>query len=126
LQTGYDELNLIERGANYGWPIIQGNETHEGMKTPILNSGPTTTWAPASTLYRDGKIYFGGLRGERLYEADISSHSPSLKEYYAGAFGRIRTVIAGPDGALYLTTSNKDGRGTPKAGDDKVIRLDLK
>src|SRR5262249_24978139 len=69
--TGYDELNLIEKGQNYGWPLIMGSESRPGMKTPILHSG-LNTWAPASALFWDGSIFFGGLRGEALYEARIN------------------------------------------------------
>ncbi len=126
IQTGYDELNLIERGANYGWPTIQGDAKREGMKSPMAHSGPSTTWAPASAVYKDGKILFGGLKDERLYEADIQTNPPTIKEYFVNAFGRIRTVTIGPDSSLYLTTSNRDGRGTPTSEDDRIIRVEPK
>lgn len=124
LQTGYDEVNIIERGDNYGWPMIQGDATREGMKAPILHSGPSTTWAPASAAYKNGKIFFGGLKGERLYEVDTRSESPTIKEYFVNVFGRIRTVTVGPDNSLYLTTSNRDGRGVPTPEDDRIIKVE--
>lgn len=124
--SGYDELNMIEAGWNYGWPDVQGDETGELMHPPVLHSGSNDTWAPASAAYLDGTIYFGGLQGEALYAADIGAddESPPLRKYFEGTYGRIRTVVVGPDGDLYLSTSNRDGRGSVSAGDDKIIRVD--
>lgn len=124
LQSGYDELNLIEKGKNYGWPVIQGDEKREGMVSPVFQSGPNTTWAPAGAAFYNGSIFFGGLRGESLFEYKIAENS--LKRYFQGQFGRIRAVVLGPDGYLYVTTSNTDGRGNPKAGDDKLIKVNPK
>lgn len=123
--SGLDEINLIKAGQNYGWPTIQGEETKAGMTPPIYQSGPNKTWAPASLAYVDGKLYFGGLRGEALYEVTIDGEKVAdFKEHFFKEFGRIRTVRVGPDEMLYLTTSNRDDRGTPKAGDDKIIKID--
>jgi aldose sugar dehydrogenase len=123
--SGYDELNRIERGADYGWPTIQGSETAQNLRAPALHSGPTTTWAPASAAYLDGKILFGGLKGQSLYAADIANPaSPVLTAHFAGEYGRIRAVTVGPDGFLYVTTSNTDGRGSPAADDDRILRVD--
>ncbi|HZE87459.1 MAG TPA: PQQ-dependent sugar dehydrogenase, partial [Methylomirabilota bacterium] len=58
--SGLDELNLIQAGKNYGWPIIQGDEKKAGMITPVINSGPTTTWAPSGAAFHKGSIFFGG------------------------------------------------------------------
>lgn len=121
--TGQDELNLIEKGQNYGWPLIKGMESRPNMKTPILESGIEETWAPASALYWDGSVFFGGLRGSALYEAQIDKNPIDLKEHFKGQLGRIRTVVLGPDGYFYLTTSNRDGRGFPQKGDDKIIKI---
>ncbi len=122
--SGLDELNLIEKGKNYGWPIIQGEEKKTGMKSPIIQSGPNETWAPAGIAFFDGSLFFGGLRGESLYEAKIiESSKVPLKVHFRQEFGRIRAVVFGPDGFLYLTTSNTDGRGILKQSDDKIIRI---
>ncbi len=123
--SGFDELNLIEKGKNYGWPVIQGNETRANMETPIINSGPDETWAPAGAVYFMGRIFFTGLRGESLYEIAFSQDGKveSIKAHLRGAYGRLRTIQIGPDGYFYLSTSNTDGRGDLRSGDDKIIRL---
>lgn len=123
VRSGYDELNLIQPGNNYGWPAIEGNGKQEGMISPVVHSGPDTTWAPASLTYIDNRLFFGGLRGEALYEATLSGETvTAIKVHLKGEFGRIRTAV-GPDGWLYITTSNRDGRGTAREGDDKIIRI---
>lgn len=122
--SGYDELNLIERGKNYGWPIIQGDETRSGMVTPRRNSGPFTTWAPSGVAFAGSSLFFGGLRGETLYEAVIQNGQvKQVKEHFKGKYGRIRDVVLGSDRMLYITTSNRDGRGSPVEGDDRIIRI---
>ena len=98
-----DELNSIEVGKNYGWPIIQGDEQKLGMETPILNSG-SDTWAPAGAAFLNDSIFFGGLRGQALYEVTIENQKTELKEHFKGEFGRIRDVVIGPDNMLYITT----------------------
>ena len=95
------------------------------MITPKYNSGPTTTWAPAGTAYLNGSLFFGGLKGQTLYEAVIQKDQvTALREYFTGEFGRIRDVVVGPDNLLYITTSNQDGRGTPGSTDDKIMKID--
>lgn len=127
LPSGYDEINLILKGQNYGWPIIQGDESKEGMQTPIINSTASKTWAPADIAYYNGKLYFGGLRGQSLYSVEVKGTTISnLKENLTSQFGRIREVILGPDNYIYITTSNYDGRGVPRSGDDKLIRINPK
>ncbi|PIQ91800.1 MAG: glucose sorbosone dehydrogenase [Parcubacteria group bacterium CG11_big_fil_rev_8_21_14_0_20_39_22] len=124
LGSGFDEINLIEPGANYGWPVIQGDEEGEGMISPVLQSGPDYTWAPASATYWDGGIFFGGLRGTSLYEAVLDGDRiVDIKVHFNGEYGRIRTTALSPDGFLYITTSNRDGRGSPGSGDDKIIKI---
>lgn len=120
--SGLDELNIIEPGKNYGWPDIQGTGKREGMVTPLLDSG-SATWAPGSLASLDGVLYFGGLRGSTLYKVTMIPGSPKLDEYLKNDYGRIRDVVVGPDGMLYITTSNQDGRGVPKLEDDQVIRI---
>jgi len=123
--SGYDELNLIEKGKNYGWPVIQGDETAPGMTRPVHHSGPDVTWAPSGLAFLNGRLWFAGLRGETLYEVAIGDDG-SVRQFlphFKGVYGRLRAVVVGPDQALYLTTSNRDGRGTVRAGDDKIVRI---
>lgn len=124
LTSGLDELNLIRPGGNYGWPTVEGDETQVGMIPPVYNSGASDTWAPSGAAYVNGSLYFSGLRGKALYQAQVRDGNVSnFTKHLDNKYGRIREVIATPDGILYITTSNKDGRGIPAGGDDKIIRI---
>ena len=123
VRSGYDELNKIEPGKNYGWPVIQGSEAREGMESPVIHSGANTTWAPAGAVYWDGSVFFAGLRGEALYEVRIEDGSSDIQTHFYREFGRLRAVVLGQDGNFYLATSNTDGRGTVREGDDVIIRI---
>ncbi|MEM3063279.1 MAG: PQQ-dependent sugar dehydrogenase, partial [Nitrososphaerota archaeon] len=118
--TAQDELNLIEKGGNYGWPEVEGNEKKENMINAIIQSG-NQTWAPGGAAYFKGSIFFAGLRGKALFEYRI--RDGKLLKHLGGEFGRIRDVILGPDNMLYIATSNYDGRGTPKPDDDMIIKV---
>jgi glucose/arabinose dehydrogenase len=117
-----DELNLIRPGGNYGWPIIRGDEQVQGMASPVAHSG-RETWAPSGMAFLDGSLYYAGLRGQSLYRASLENGSVTVQAHLRRNFGRLRAVVAGPDGFLYLLTSNRDGRGVPTAEDDQVIRV---
>jgi glucose/arabinose dehydrogenase len=127
-----DEVNLIEPGRNYGWPVVAGDQTREGMESPLLHSGTNGTWAPGgATFVTHGpwtdSLLFTGLRGQALYRLTLDPDVPrrvlNLETLFQGQFGRLRDVVEGPEGALYLLTSNRDGRGRPGPEDDRVIRL---
>lgn len=119
-ETGNDEFNKIESGNNYGWPNIRGTQTRAGMVTPVAESGRGNTWAPAGLAFVNGSFYFAGLRGQALYKA---SPSGQIEELFKNEYGRLREVIVGPDNYLYISTSNRDGRGDPQSGDDKIIKI---
>ncbi len=130
-----DELNYIEPGKNYGWPEIRGDETREGMVSPVLQSSTSETWAPAGATFVArgpwaGSLLFTGLRGQTLYRVVLDPNDPRKVEKFERLlyrqFGRLRDIAEGPDGNLYLLTSNRDGRGSPKDDDDRVIRLSFK
>lgn len=124
LRSGYDEINLIEKGVNYGWPVIQGDETREGMREPVAHSGADTTWAPAGVAFLNESLIFAGLRGSSLYQADLDGADiVRIRRYFEDEYGRLRVVRLAPDGYVYIATSNTDGRGIPKSGDDKIIRI---
>lgn len=127
---GGDEVNIVERGRNYGWPVIHHTQTKEGMIAPLLEYTPAV--APASALfYRGaafpqfrGDFFFGNLRGERIIRVKLDGRRVVNQEsLLQGQYGRIREVAEGPDGAIYFTTSNRDGRGKPAANDDRIMRL---
>ena len=131
--VAHDEINKIIAGANYGWPDIIGDEEKENMLKPILHSGEDT-WAPSgSEFYHgneipqwEGKYFVATLRGSHLHmiEFDLQSNSViSHEKLFQGEFGRLRDVQTGPDGFLYILTSNQDGRGSPKTNDDKILRI---
>ncbi len=123
--SGLDELNLIQIGKNYGWPDIEGDKPANGMETPKKNSG-SSTWAPSGAAFLGNSVFFAGLRGQALYQAVIENGNViEVKEHFKNNFGRIRDVVLGPDGFLYITTSNKDGRGNPGNDDDKIIRVNV-
>lgn len=120
-----DELNRIVKGGNYGWPVIRGDESRTGMIEPVVQSG-SSTWAPAGAAYFNGSIFFAGLRGQSLYEAEIQGGQVvELESHFRRDFGRLRAVEPGPGGEfLYVTTSNRDGRGEVRQGDDRILRID--
>lgn len=124
LQSGFDELNLIEKGKNYGWPVIRGDENREGMVVPIAHSGGNDTWAPAGLAHHDGSLYFAGLRGQTLYQAKINGNSVDLTRHFTEAYGRLRAVTTQGDDLL-VGSSNQDGRGNPESNDDKILRIPL-
>jgi glucose/arabinose dehydrogenase len=123
IQSGLDELNLIQSGKNYGWPTIQGDDIQSGMETARKNSGDTT-WAPSAIAFVNDTLFFSGLRGQALYEAVLQNDQVgNIQERFPREYGRIREVILGPNNMLYISTSNNDGRGIPRSGDDKIIMV---
>jgi len=122
-QTGNDEVNMITKGGNYGWPDVKGQITKDGMIPPVIESGKSDTWAPSGMVIAGDTLFFAGLRGEALYELDTSSLR--LTSNFKSQYGRLRTVSSDKEGNLYIVTSNKDGRGKPKNGDDKIIKIPL-
>lgn len=126
-RSGFDEINLIKNGGNYGWPIIEGDQQAPELTSPILQSGADETWAPGdATIYQD-TLFWPGLRGQALYSAKITADGrlDNPKVHFEGEFGRLRTAVV--DGnSLLLLTSNQDGRGEADQEGDKVIRVPLK
>ena len=125
-QNRWDELNRIVAGGNYGWPEVEGKEAKDGFIEPLVQ-WTTDEASPSGMTIVDDVAYVGGLRGERLWQVPLSGTTTGTpKAYLQGEFGRIRNVAAAPGGGLWITTSNRDGRGDPRSDDDKVIRLTLK
>lgn len=120
-----DEINIIIKGRNYGWPKITGSQTSPNMESPFVQSG-NITWAPAGATFYGNRFFFTGLKGQALYELKTKENLGSINEYLKDQFGRIRDVVVGPDNFFYILTSNMDGRGTIHKGDDKIIKVDPK
>ncbi|RZT16521.1 glucose/arabinose dehydrogenase [Fictibacillus sp. BK138] len=119
-QSAHDEINLIEPGKNYGWPVIEGDEQETGMVSPIFHSGDDT-WAPSGMAIKDNKIYASNLRGEQILVFNLAEKT--VDTFFQGA-GRMRDVLI-EGNQLYTITNNRDGRGTPREGDDKLLKLPL-
>jgi glucose/arabinose dehydrogenase len=128
--SGGDEVNILEAGKNYGWPVIHHTQTREGMESPLLEYSPAC--APASAMFYTGTVFkpfsgnflFGCLRGERIIRVELAGRKVIRQEdLLAGKFGRIREVAQGPDGFIYFTTSNQDGRGSAAKDDDRILRI---
>jgi glucose/arabinose dehydrogenase len=131
--SAFDELNLIEPGRNYGWPRVEGVGNQPGLVDPQV-TWPTDQASPSGLAWvatgdgsaARGVLYMSALRGERLWQIQVTgdqAHKPvgALED----SLGRIRTVALGPDGKLWLTTSNTDGRGDPQPGDDRVVTVSI-
>ncbi len=124
LGYGHDEVNIILKGKNYGWPNIVGNSSDENFVNPLIHSGQST-WAPSGMVFYDsdkisifsGKFLIGTLRGEHLMVVEISDDGSliSTEKFFDGDFGRIRTAQIDHDGNLYLLTAN--------GNNDKIIRI---
>lgn len=124
VRSGYDEINRIVSGRNYGWPDSQGDTVADGTTGPVRHSTANITWAPGGLAYVNGSLYMPGLRGETVYRAVLEGTKiTAWHEYFVGEYGRLRTVVVGPDNLLYVTTSNRDGRGNPAENDDLIIRI---
>lgn len=131
-QSAHDEINIIKPGSNYGWPLVEGDEdTGEVMiERPLIHSGEDT-WAPSGITFVNqgpwqGKLLVATLRGERLLAMNLNGNGTVVRNVEAwlrNEYGRLREVIQGKDGSIYLATSNQDGRGNPNITDDKIVRL---
>jgi glucose/arabinose dehydrogenase len=127
----HDELNLIEPGGNYGWPVVFGAGGAPRFTDPVLESG-TETWAPSGIDFGTagpvrGVLFIAALRGQHLRAVWLGlpdfRRVQAQQVLFQNEYGRLRDVVAGPDGALYILTSNRDGRGSPRPGDDKLLRV---
>ena len=121
-----DELNLITRGKNYGWPEVEGTSRASRFVSPKATWSPTDTCSPAGLAITRSTAFVGALRGQCLFAVPLSGEDAGEpKAYFAEDHGRIRTVAVAPDGALWVTTSNTDGRADPGRDDDKILRVTL-
>lgn len=132
-RSGGDEINRIVAGGNYGWPLISHNETRAGMISPVAMYDPSI--APAGMTFYSGSVFpqfygkllVAALGGKALHILSFDAANPGVvsnRSTVAGiSIGRIRDVVQAPDGTIYITSSNRDGRGSPSSNDDQVYRL---
>lgn len=138
-QSAKDEINIIEKGANYGWPLIEGDQTEPKqavpsgtmLRKPLVHSG-ASTWAPSGMTFItrgpwNGQLLVANLRGTQVLKLTLSGQQEAkvenMEALWKNQYGRIRNVAEGPDGSLYLLTNNRDGRGDPKPNDDVILRF---
>ena len=129
----HDEVNVVEAGKNYGWPKIVGGEHDPEFVDPIIHTGEDT-WAPSGATFYDSKnipewtnkYFVATLRGSHLRMLDLNlkeNQIISSEALFSNIYGRLRDASMGPDGNLYLLTSNRDGRGAPAENDDRILKI---
>ena len=122
-QDTWDELNLVAPGGNYGWPVVEGAASDPRFVDPVLQ-WPTDEASPSGLAVVDDTVFIASLRGQRIWRWVPDSGQPP-SPWFVGEFGRIRDVAAGPDGTLWFLSNNTDGRGDPRAGDDRLWQVAL-
>ncbi|HSE09011.1 MAG TPA: PQQ-dependent sugar dehydrogenase [Nocardioidaceae bacterium] len=123
----WDELNRIERGRNYGWPLVEGRGDLEEYRNPFAQ-WRTSEASPSGLAYAEGALWMASLRGQRLWRVPVHDDGTigEPRGFFVGDYGRLRTVVVAPDGSLWLSTSNRDGRGDPAPQDDRILRVALR
>lgn len=131
-----DEVNVILRGADYGWPAVSGARGGDRFVQPLSVWSPAV--APSGIAFYEGShepwrgsLFVGMLRGQQLQRLELALDRDGRlpwrvrreEVYLDEEVGRIRAVAMGPDGDLYMTTSNRDGRGPAASNDDRVLRI---
>ncbi|MGW0611722.1 PQQ-dependent sugar dehydrogenase [Streptomyces sp. NPDC002788] len=123
-QDTWDELNAIKPGDNYGWPEAEGESGDSGFHNPV-DQWTTAEASPSGIAYAEGSIWMAGLRGKRLWRIPLNGTEASAdpQPFLEGEYGRLRTVVPAGGDRLWVTTSNTDGRGSPKNGDDRILEV---
>ncbi|HSV66306.1 MAG TPA: PQQ-dependent sugar dehydrogenase [Mycobacteriales bacterium] len=123
-QNQFDEINLIQPGHNYGWPVVEG-AAHDARYTEPLLTWSTDQASPSGIAILNRTLYVGALRGQRLWSVPLTGDGGVGQPValFTNTYGRLRAVTAAPDGSLWVGTSNRDGRGTPVPDDDRILRI---
>ncbi len=121
-QNTWDELNLIVPGGNYGWPVAEGVVGVGDFRDPVAQ-WPTSEASPSGLAYTRGTFFLAALRGQRLWT--IITDTGAVTPWFVQEFGRLRDVVPGPNGTVWMITNNTDGRGDPRPGDDQLIQVEL-
>ncbi len=123
-ENTWDELNRIDKARNYGWPLEEGKGGDPAYRNPFVQ-WRTSEASPSGLAYLDGSLWAGALRGGRLWQVPVTDGGTGRpQDWFVGDYGRLRTVVAAPDGHLWVTTSNRDGRGEPGPQDDRILVVD--
>jgi glucose/arabinose dehydrogenase len=125
-QDTTDEVNLIRPGRNYGWPTVEGKGNTQGAKftNPVVTWTPTSTSSPSGDAIVGSTLSVAALRCGCLWKIPLhGTRAGKPTRLLAGRYGRLRTVVRAPDGSLWVSTSNRDGRGSPHKGDDRIVRV---
>ena len=122
-QDAQDELNLLQEGRNYGWPLVEGRGGDGRFADPAWTWRPAQA-SPSGVAVRGDSLYVAALRGQRVWRLRLAGATVTgATSLYAGRFGRLRTIGQNPrDGAVWLTTSNT-GSSAARRGDDRVLRI---
>lgn len=125
-QDTWDELNAIKPGDNYGWPEAEGKDGGSGFHDPLAQWS-TDEASPSGIAYAQGSVWMAGLRGERLWRVPLKGTEAAAdpQAFLEGEYGRLRTVVAAGGDKLWLVTSNTDGRGNVRDGDDRILELEV-
>ncbi|MFF4831617.1 PQQ-dependent sugar dehydrogenase [Streptomyces sp. NPDC001315] len=125
-QNTWDELNAIKPGDDYGWPNAEGKSSDPKYRNPIAQ-WRTDDASPSGIAYAEGSIWMAGLKGQRLWRIPLKGTEASAapQAFLTGEYGRLRTVVSAGGDKLWLVTSNTDGRGHPKQGDDRILELEV-
>ena len=124
-QNTWDEFNLIQPGANYGWPLVEGVGNQSGFVDPIA-VWPTSEASPSGLLYTRGTFFLAALRGQRIWAIyPNDTGGAQTVAWFVGEYGRIRDVAAGPEGTLWFITNNTSEQGDPRPGDDHLWQVNL-
>ncbi len=128
---GYDEINIIYKGRNYGWSYVVGAVNKKEFIDPLISWERATP--PSGICFYKNFLFIATLRSEALIKIEIKKEDGKYKVrsierwfaegYYKGRYGRLRDVVIGPDSCIYILTSNRDGRGNPRRGDDKILKI---
>ncbi|MDO0911562.1 PQQ-dependent sugar dehydrogenase [Streptomyces sp. DT2A-34] len=123
-QDTWDELNAIKPGDNYGWPEVEGKSDDARYHNPLAQWG-TDEASPSGIAYAEGSVWMAGLKGQRLWRVPLKGTEASAdpQAFLESEYGRLRTVVSAGGDKLWVTTSNTDGRGSPKDGDDRILEV---